>query len=645
MDVFVEEAQEHLNNLNQNLLKLETEPNNHDLINEIFRAAHTLKGMAGTMGFDNISRITHEMENVLQNLRNGKLSITTAIIDTLFDCFDVLEEGIKGILNGKSDVELQIDEIIDRLNTVSNEQKPCSTNKNNKKEVKNDFNEYELNVLKEAQKRGLKALKIDIRLKKDCLLKSARAFLIFKSLEKCGDIIKTVPSVEDIEDEKFDYEICLFLITDNSKDEIYQKIETISEIDELKISTIEIENKKQSNEFQQKKEINNHSNKLKTAKTVRVDIERLDNLMNLVSELIIIKTRIERIAKQNSRDAKELFDSIENLERTTTNLHDAVMKVRMVPIEQVFSRFPRMVRDLSKELGKKINLKIEGQETELDRTIIDEIGDPLIHLIRNSADHGIEPPMERLKNNKPQEGNIIIRAFHEGNNVVIEVEDDGRGIDLTKIEQKARDEGLIRNTDNLSRNEIINLLFKPGFSTAEKITDLSGRGVGLDVVKTKIESLGGSIEIDTYENNGTKFIIRLPLTLAIIQALLVDVGGEQYALPLSSIKETVNIKLSEINRIKNQEVVLFRGNVLPIIRLNKILDVNEKKEETDKELTVVIVVKGDKHLGLAVDTLIGQQEIVIKSLGKLLNHIKIISGATILGDGKVALIIDTNALG
>jgi len=395
------------------------------------------------------------------------------------------------------------------------------------------------------------------------------------------------------------------------------------------------------------------SQKLKTGKTVRVDIEKLDNLMNLVSELIIIKTRLEGIGENREIGIQELHEAVEYLERITTNLHDAVMKVRMVPIEQVFNRFPRMVRDLSKELNKEINLHIEGEETELDRTVIDEIGDPLIHLVRNAIDHGIETPEERKRQGKQANGNIILKAYHDGNNVVIEIDDDGKGIDLEKVLAKAIEKRFItvKESKELSEQDILQFLFKPGFSTSERITDISGRGVGLDVVKTKIESLGGTIDIETIQGKGSKFIVRLPLTLAIIQALLVGVGTEKYAVPLNSIKETVTINSKNINRIKNQEITLFRGEVLPIIRLNELLDISgnifENSASNDfynEDLTVVIVKKGEKLLGLAVDELIGQQEIVIKSLGKFLNNIKLIAGATILGDGQVALILDVNTL-
>lgn len=680
IEVFVEEAQEHLNNLNQYLLKLEVSPENPEYIDEIFRSSHTLKGMAGTMGYEKISEITHEMENVLQGIRNGEIKINSKTVDILFECFDILENLVGSILQNGAEGNIDTSKVINRLKSVFeiNESDEKDYNKDhnkghdvdeNKKTSRLNFNEFEENLIKAAYEKKLNIFEIQISLNDDCLLKSARAFVIFKNLERIGEIIKTIPPVEDIEDEKFQKEFTLYLITSSAKEQIEKMLGSISEIQKIWVTPVDYTKKetipvKEKNDLEggeyntlivesEQEPSKSISQKLKTGKTVRVDIEKLDNLMNLVSELIIIKTRLEGIGENREIGIQELHEAVEYLERITTNLHDAVMKVRMVPIEQVFNRFPRMVRDLSKELNKEINLHIEGEETELDRTVIDEIGDPLIHLVRNAIDHGIETPEERKRQGKQENGNIILKAYHDGNNVVIEIDDDGKGIDLEKVLAKAIEKRFItvKESKELSEQDILQFLFKPGFSTSERITDISGRGVGLDVVKTKIESLGGTIDIETIQGKGSKFIVRLPLTLAIIQALLVGVGTEKYAVPLNSIKETVTINSKNINRIKNQEITLFRGEVLPIIRLNKLLDISgnifENSASNDfynEDLTVVIVKKGEKLLGLAVDELIGQQEIVIKSLGKFLNNIKLIAGATILGDGQVALILDVNTL-
>ena len=508
---------------------------------------------------------------------------------------------------------------------------------------------------------SLNAFEIYIELDKRCLLKAARAFIIFQILETHSEIMKSFPVVEDIEDEKFDYYFTVMIISKESAEFFIKELNSVSEVRDVQVKQITEESIKgmvlsSDDDTNQSKENNIKHKANKTpktdatekkkisSKTVRVEIDRLDVLMNLVSELIIIKTRLDDITTDYR--SKDYDQTVENLERVTTSMHDAVMKVRMVPIESVFNRFPRMVRDISKELNKEINLNMSGEDTELDRTVIDEIGDPLIHIIRNSADHGIETPEERISKGKEPTGNIWLRAFHDGNNVVIEVEDDGEGIDINRVRKKILDSGFEseESINGLSNEEIIQYLFEPSFSTSDKITDISGRGVGLDVVKTKIEALGGNVELISNYDRGSRTIVRIPLTLAIIQALLVMVGDEKYAIPLSSIFEIYNITPKDIQFVRNQEVTLLRDTVIPIIRLHNILDIKLEEDMENKQLTCVVVRKGDKLSGLIVDSLIGQQEIVIKSLGKLLAGVRFIAGATILGDGNVALILDINSI-
>ncbi|MDD4568961.1 MAG: chemotaxis protein CheA [Tepidanaerobacteraceae bacterium] len=656
LDVFLEEAREHIDSLNECLLNLENNPA-QEIVDEIFRSAHTLKGMSGTMGHVQLSELTHEMENLLQEIRDHKIDVNAEIIDTLLKCVDILEELIGDIAEHGKEKQRDIQTVINKLKKKNiynkTEQKIILDNKTI------NLNEYEDRIIRQALEEGLYIWKIVIKLVEDCLLKSARAFLIFKTLETLGEIIKTEPIVQDIEDEKFDNEFTLYLVTSYNKDKVLESLETVSELGSIDIDKVDEEllgiskgishelhmdnqlSKPMANQQTVTKRITNFK---KTSKTLRVDIERLDVLMNLVSELIIIKTRLEDIDESNSNQNRQR-ETVEYLERITSNLHDAVMKVRMVPIETVFNRFPRVVHDLSRELSKKIDLIIEGAETELDRTIIDEIGDPLIHLIRNAADHGIETPQERIGKGKPEHGTIKLNAYHDGNNVVIEVSDDGKGINLSSVLKKSIEHGLVEKdqSNNLKEYEITSFLFEPGFSTKSNVSDVSGRGVGLDVVKTKIESLGGSIEIKNKQDVGTTFLIRLPLTLAIIQALMVMVGEEKYAIPLSAIKETVIISVGEIKKVQKSEVTVLRGNVVPIVRLNRVLDIKRQKNDP-LNLTLVIVRKGEKDVGLVVDDLIGQQEIVIKTLGSLLKNIKFIAGATILGDGQVALILDINNL-
>lgn len=656
LDIFLEESKEHIQNLNSNLLELESNPG-QDIIDEIFRSAHTLKGMSGTMGFNRISEITHEMESLLQDIKDGTISVSPEVIDTLLESVDFLEKLIGDITENGEERDRDTKVILEKLRRKPGNATPLkeSEKENKKPEENHIFNEFEERLMKEAIAKGLLVWEVLIKLDANCLLKSARAFLVFKTLESFGDIIKTRPIVQDIEDEKFDDEFTVYIISTHQKQDLEKALGSISELKSILIKEVEQSSleKDPGNSEKSPKEtvacaldeqsVRHASHVKKTSKTLRVDIDRLDNLMNLVSELIIIKTRLDGMDEKT--EGQKRREAVEYLERITSSLHDAVMKVRMVPIENVFNRFPRVVRDLARELSKNITLIIEGAETELDRTVIDEIGDPLIHLIRNSADHGIEIPEERFRKGKPAQGTIKLKAYHDGNNVVIEISDDGRGINLNNVLKTAIDKGLVdrERAKNLKESEIISFLFEPGFSTKDMVTDISGRGVGLDVVKTKIESLGGGIEINTVPDQGTTFLIRLPLTLAIIQALMVMVGKEKYAIPLSAIKETVIVASKDIKKVQKNEVTLLRGNVIPILRLGEMLDV-ESNGSSEEDLTVVIVKKGERDIGLVVDSLIGQQEIVIKSLGNFLKNIKFIAGATILGDGKVALILDVNTM-
>jgi len=679
LEIFIEETKEHLLQLNQSLLQLEKNPDDNSILNDIFRVAHTLKGMAGTMGFNNMSRLTHDMENVLQALRNNEIQINTSLIDLLFKCLDALENYLNYIIENGNEGNNDYRELIEELNNSlsgntsfkNKETRPEVNVTGEHPTINMKMSQYDRNVINNALSMDMNVYKITVVLDKGCLLKSARTFIVFQTLEKFSEIIKSEPSVEDLEDEKFDFEFSVIVITKESADLLEKELNSISEIEKIIITPIDSSsiagsevtvNKESQTEGQEilnavaniikeKTEAedetaatNATTRKPKTGKTVRVDIERLDVLLNLVSELIIQKTRLEGIDVGNR--SQTFNEAIEYLERITTSLHDAVMKVRMVPVETVFNRFPRMIRDLSKELGKQVVLTMSGEETELDRTVIDEIGDPLIHLLRNSLDHGIEPLEKRRELGKPDVGRIYLRAYQDGSNVVIEVEDDGQGIDIEKVKKKAIENGLLNKelANSLSEKEVVDFLFRPSFSTAEKVTDISGRGVGLDVVKTKIESLGGFVDVETEYGKGSKFIIRLPLTLAIIQALLVTVGDEKYAIQLSSINQIINILPEEIKLVQDQEVILYRNKVIPIIRLDKVLNVVKKEDKPKKKLTIVIVKKGDKLSGLLVDGIIGQQEIVQKPLGKFLSGIKVITSATILGDGNVALILDVNYL-
>ena len=688
IDIFIDESKEHLQNLNQCLLDYEANTENLETVNEIFRIAHTLKGMSATMGFETIASLTHKMENILDGIRSHKLQTTPEMVDILFEGLDILEEEVKSIETSGKEKEIDIKNIISRLDDIENQRagsakapikSKVDSVDNHELEISEEDRDTIISVAADMAENGFKVFKLWIKLEDGCMLKAARAFLVFKSLESKGEIVYSSPSSDDIEDEKFEDSFTVLYSSKLSSDEVEKIVMEVSEIEKVEISIFDIskatiskseniesiksmdDNEAQFEELtkninlENKSDTKNDSNqdkqaegdagakKNKTGKTVRVDIDRLDNLMNLVSELIIVKTRLED--DEISSNQQNMNDAVEYLERITTSLHDAVTKVRMVPVERVFNRFPRMVRDLSKDLNKEIELFMSGEETEVDRTVIDEIGDPLIHLLRNSIDHGIEIPEVRLEKGKKEKGRVNLNAYPDGNTVVIEVSDDGAGINVDKVKQKAIDKGLItaEQAREMDANKAAELIFAPGFSTADKVSDISGRGVGLDVVLTKIEALGGNVEIETEKDKGSRFIIRLPLTLAIIQALLVIVGEEKYAIPLNNIKEITDINTEEIRLIEQKEVILYRDNPLPLLRLSEVLDFKEQKR-AQGEATVVIVKKGDKEIGLIIDSLIGQQEIVIKSLGRYLNFVKQIAGATILGNGGVALIIDTNSL-
>lgn len=642
LELFFEETREHLQLLNEGLLRIEQNPSDEEPIHEIFRAVHTIKGMAATMGFEQITELSHKMENLLGKIRDKEMNLSPNISDLLFDCVDKLEQMIDNINDNK---EMDISQLLSQLTYL---EKQDLSQENPAPQDDALLNEYENKVIIEAQKQNLNVYKCIINVSPECIMKAVRVFMVFKSLEEIGEIIKSIPHSQDLEDEKFDNQFTVFLVSSKDASVIENTINNISEVSVDKIEIVGERNEKitisENMTKKDQKENNVSKSNTKVHQTVRVDINKLDKLMNLVGELVINKTRLEDIFRTN--DIKSLNETVEQIDRITSELQNVVMNVRMVPIEQVFNRFPRMVRDLSKELGKEINLIMEGKETELDRTVIDEIGDPLVHLLRNAIDHGIEKPEIRERKGKNKEGTLKLIARQEGNSVVIIVQDNGQGIGAEKIKQKALERELFtaKELEQMDHNSIINLIFSPGFSTAEAVTDVSGRGVGLDVVKSKIHALSGSVYVESKEGEGTKFTIKLPLTLAIIQALLVKVGGEIYAVPLANIDETTVIEDELIKNIQGQEVMVLRGKVLPLIRLAKVLDVKDTQDLETNELYVVVVRKGDKQVGLVVNELIGQQEIVITSLGKLLSGIPGIAGAAILGDGKVSLILDIGTL-
>ncbi|MDE6942569.1 MAG: chemotaxis protein CheA [Lachnospiraceae bacterium] len=717
LDIFLDESKEHLQNLSDQIMDLEQNPENMDTINEIFRAAHSLKGMAGTMGYKRMQTLTHDMENVFSEVRNGTFKVQPGMIDILFKSLDALEEYVNNIQQTTEEGTNDNRDLIDALNSILKNngevvaggsapaapaagaaaapsapaEKPASGDKGAKTERWQGIkvSDTEKMLIDKAHNEGLKVYGVTVYVEEACVLKAARAFLVFKALEKLGEIIVSAPTAQDIEDEKFELTFSLIFISGSTADEIKEAVKSVSEIEEAfcaeyagaaSAKPAEPEKPAETKPAEEGKpavaapapkapaptaapapaaktaaaSASSSSNKPAAKpvvnRTVRVDIEKLDNLMNLVSELIIAKNSLisATAADENKGDNGSVNEQIEYLESVTTNLHESVMKVRMVPIESVVAKFPRMIRDLSKKLGKKMELYMTGEDTELDRTVVDEIGDPLMHMLRNSADHGLEPNDVRVANGKPEVGSIFLDAYQDGNNVVIEVRDDGGGINVEAVRNKAIERGTVtpEQAETMTEKEVIDLLFLPSFSTAKKVSDVSGRGVGLDVVKSKIESLSGEVEVKNRFGEGSSWIIRLPLTLAIIQALMVVIGDEKYAIALGSIQTIEDVLPEDIKLVQAKEVIHIRGTVIPIIRMDKVLEIPSKGDEDNKNknLTVIIVKKGDKQAGLVVDELIGQQEVVIKSMGKYIKVPKMISGATILGNGEVALILDTNAL-
>lgn len=676
LSMFIDESKEHLQAINDNLLNLEQNPEDISIVQNIFRSAHTLKGMSATMGFEDLANLTHKMENVLDLIRNNQLTMNTFIFDCLFKSTDSLELMVDDIVQGgtgQADVS-QIVAALQSIVTGDYEQESSSTEAGTsdtpgKQSV--DIDEFQHSILEQSIASGHHVYYIEVKVREDCVLKAARAYMVFEIFEHNGEVVKSTPSVQEIEQEKFENSFSVYYISNTAKDDLERLIKNVSEIDTVNIVDLDAESLKQmaKSSNQNGASVSKGEESKPTARTqpaagkqsdkpagaaqggasvasrtIRVDIEKLDTVMNLFSELLIDRVRLEQLASEIKQT--DLSETIEHLSRVSSDLQNIVLKLRMVPVDTVFNRFPRMIRDVAKTLDKKVDLVITGADTEMDRTVIDEIGDPLVHLLRNAVDHGIEPVADRIAAGKDETGTVWLRAFHSGNHVFIEIEEDGRGINREKVIKTAVKNGVVtqEQADKLPDEEVFKLLFASGFSTADKITDISGRGVGLDVVKTKIESLSGKVSIESKLGRGTKFIVQLPLTLSIISAMLIRIGNEKYAIPLSSILETASIKNDAVRNVHGSRMIDYRNNVLPLVSLAEVFSVPNPDTKSGEELEIIIIRKGEKMAALIVDEFLGQQEIVLKSLGKYLTNILAISGATILGDGQVALIIDTNAL-
>lgn len=683
LDMFLDESKEHLQSCTEHLLELEQNPEDLAIVNEVFRSAHTLKGMSATMGYEDIADLTHKMENVLDAIRNEQIGVSTEILDVVFESVDNLEEMVMDIEDGGTG-QRDVTALVDTLNRLASGEEPVAeaapTAAPAAKEATQtstaptasagsvELDDFEKTVIEQSLEQNFNAYEIKIELRDDCILKAARVFMLFEIFEQAGEVIKSNPHVEQLESEEFDTTFHVILLTEEQADTLQAKAMKVSEVEQVTVTAItqetlgasEEEEEKQVEEAPKQEVAAPKVQKQEPAKkeeapkkrrssggnsnkTIRVNIERLDVLMNLFEELVIDRGRLQSIASELHN--QELNETVERMTRVSGDLQNIILNMRMIPVETVFNRFPKMVRQLARDLDKKVSLEIIGAETELDRTVIDEIGDPLVHLIRNALDHGIETPAERVAKGKPETGTITLRAYHSGNHVFIELEDDGAGVNRERVVGKALERGIVTEevAAALTDKQVAELILASGFSTAEAITDVSGRGVGLDVVKSTIESLGGYISIDSKEGQGSLFQVQLPLTLSIISVMLVELDKEIYAIPLSSIIETAIIQSSEILNAHNQKVIDFRGNIVPLVYLKEIFEM-EQNEEQGEFQSVVIVRKGEKLAGLVVDSFIGQQEIVLKSLGNYLQSVFAISGATILGNGQVALIVECNSL-
>uniref|UniRef100_UPI0003F79D2C chemotaxis protein CheW n=1 Tax=Carboxydothermus ferrireducens TaxID=54265 RepID=UPI0003F79D2C len=679
MAVFLDELEEKIQVLTDNLLLLEQSgEDDPKVLQEIFRAAHTIKGSSAVMGFTKMSSLTHEIENIFDKMRNNELKPTSSLINVLFEALDALKILRDEIVTENAE-KYDTTEIIAKLKEAVAGTGAKSSETQAPEGETAEFSGEEIEKIREFELKGYQLSEIKVYLDPAAVMKSVRAFIVLQQLKELGTVIKTVPAEEILVKTEDFNDFIVYLATNEDEDRLQNILLTIPEVERVEIiakqleDNIEARNEEQKVEKTDVKDIVSEktatvekpaaevktktsavapAEEKKVTQTVRVDVQKLDTLMNLVGELVIDRTRLLSVIDKLytlSRENNELVETLAEISshvgQITTDLQDVIMKARMLPIAQVFNRFPRMVRDLAQKLNKEVEFIVEGKETELDRNVIEVIGDPLIHLIRNALDHGIEPPEEREKLGKPRAGRLRLAAAYLENNIVITVEDDGRGIDPEAVRKKAVEKGLIseREAEMLSDKEAIKLIFRSGLSTAQKVNDISGRGVGMDIVKSQIEQINGEVQVESQVGKGTTFTIRLPLTLAIIRALLVEHQGQIYAFPLNFVQETLIAGQEELRKVSDYDVMLLRGKVLPLISLSKLFNLPEDQEQKQWYF-VVILGTGNHRLGVIVDNLLGEQEIVIKSLGEYLGQVKGLSGATILGDGRIGLIIDARGI-
>ncbi|EKF1561125.1 chemotaxis protein CheA [Listeria monocytogenes] len=609
LDLFIEEASEHLQALNDNLLQLEKDPTNGQLVSEIFRSAHTFKGMSATMGFQQVADLTHAMENVLDEVRNNRLAVTEHLVDIIFTCTSHLETMVSDIQHGgqgAADISKTVADLEALLHS-----------------------EQETDLAVE------KTYRIQIQIEEAAILKAVRAVMCLERLAEMGIISETLPDREAIELEEFEQSFEVVLESEQTKEEIEAVILDISEIEKVTV-TEEVE---EVQVIEPIKKAAKQTTKRLENKTIRVQLEKIEKLMNVFEESVIERARIDEIAEKTNN--KELMEHLGRFSSISKEIQNGLLNMRMVPVDSVFNRFPKMVRTLAKELGKKIDLVIEGADTEVDKIVIDEIGDPLVHLIRNSVDHGAETVEVRRKNGKNETATINLKAFHSGNNVVIEIADDGAGINKRKVLEKAIVKNVVTRAEStkMTDAEIFDLLFDSGFSTADQVSDLSGRGVGLDVVRNTILKIGGKISVESSENAGSTFRIEIPLTLSIIQSMLVATSERRYAVPLANVAEAITINPADIQHVHGKDLINYRETIIEVLDLGECF--HETPLNDTDELLLLVVKNAKRTFGLIIKDIIGQREIVLKTLGGFFSESQIaFSGATILGDGRVVLILN-----
>ena len=746
-NAFLEEVGELLESLNEKLLELENSPEDKDVINEIFRLTHSVKSESALVGFKNMSTIAHKMEDIFERVRRGVLIVDRPIMDALFSAYDRIMQLIAAVQNDQKESEFEISDVVNPLLEILKE-KPMESGKikdEPKKEEKSEppkqnfhedgtekfgtqltivegvlkelknvtFSELEQTQIEEGVAKGEVFYKVSFHLEDECDMRYPRAYLVYNNYVNSGNVIKTIPDVQqETDDEKFN-QVELYLLSDADKKELFDNAD-VDQVDRLDLYTIDLKAISESMgdlatgivdtvvnpndleeaerlerewmenlEKQKKEEEKSTTKKVDTGEeilsdkdkdniekqvikeekkspatgakelqkqTIRVDIERLDTLMNLVGELIINRSRFLQIYDKMSEQSDiqeikaDLEDATNELDRIADMMQMGMMQARMVPIGNVFSKFPRLVRDLANQLHKNVDLEIVGENTEIDRTVIELIADPLTHLIRNSIDHGLESPEDREKVGKSRQGKVLLKAYQEGSSIYIEVSDDGKGINVEAIKEKVLEKGLAnpQQLASIPNMEILNFIFEPGFSTKKEITSTSGRGVGMDVVKTQIEKLRGRVDIHTVYGEGTKFVIALPLTLTIVEALLVNVKKNIFAIPISVVEETIKIHVDEIKDFDDYKIYNLRNETLAIINLSDLVGL--EREDESNELYIVVVSFERRKVGLVVNNLIGEQDIVIKALDEVLKNNEGIAGATVLGDGRIALILDTSTL-